>query len=100
MNKRKAKKKYKQIYEQKLASQPICINFDDPFFKKRVKRVIVREKGRTAEFFVSFTNIEIEPTGTDLYPNVHLNGYLKLALDDLLFENEQTNEKLPFVEVK
>lgn len=70
MNKRKAKKKYKQIYEDELENGVICIDLDRPF----PRTVRLKSNGRLTEIGVSFREVSVTPTSTNLYPDFTLSG--------------------------
>ena len=80
MNKRKAKKKYKAIYEQKLndalESRSVCINFDSPNPKDREVTFIVNDGDNRAEVTVSVDRFEQEPISEKMYSHIYICGKL------------------------
>lgn len=80
MNKRKAKKKYKWIYEQKLnnalKSGSVCIDFGSPNPKNREVTFIVNDWGNIAEVTIRIDGFEQEPLSEKMYPRISIFGEL------------------------
>lgn len=77
MNKRKAKKKYKQIYEEALKRNTIFIDLDNRWLRDNTSTVRLKSDGRVVECGILFHHFEYKPFAVGETPEVSLTGDLK-----------------------
>ena len=75
MNKRKAKKRYKQIYEEELKKGVICIDLNS----RCVRTVRFKCGWQMAEFGIVFDRFSVEPMSPNLAPEITIVGERRWA---------------------